>query len=90
MVKYISFSLSNKLINKCQATLQFIDGFQFLFASLENLLAYLRLEDYKIFKYNMYNIELLLQKGIYPCQYLSSMDKFNETSFPHVKFFSAI
>lgn len=85
-MKYISFSLSNKLINKCQATLQFIDGFRFLSASLENLLAYLRLEDYKIFKYNMYNIELLLQKD--PCQYFLLWISLMKPHCPMWSFFS--
>lgn len=51
-------------------------------AAVEKLVENLRLEDFKILKHNMTNIELLLRKGVYPYQYLSSMDKFNEISLP--------
>lgn len=39
-------------------------------------------EDFKILKYNMTNIELLLRKSVYPYKYFSSMYKFHETSLP--------
>lgn len=81
MEKNISFSIS-KQFQKSHVSLQFIDRYQFLSTSLEKLVANSRLDDVKIWKENMINTDSLLRKGLYPYEYISSMQKFHETTLP--------
>ena len=65
--------------------LRFIDSIRFMSSSLDspvNNLArenneFLGFEDYNEFQY-----KLLIQKGIYPDEYMDDWDKFKETVFP--------
>src|SRR5436190_6102844 len=72
--KYITFSIDN---------LQFLDSYNFLSASLSKLV-----ETLKTFRY--VNEPLLQKKGIYPYEYMSSFDKFNEQLPPIDKFYSTL
>src|SRR5436190_5007202 len=72
--KYITFSIDN---------LQFLDSYNFLSASLSKLVKTL-----KTFRY--VNEPLLQKKGIYPYEYMSSFDKFNEQLPPIDKFYSTL
>lgn len=84
--KYISFCLIGKL--------DFIDSFQFLSTSLEKLVPNLSKEGVKKFKHLHHYIEkrhpgqinermnLLMHKGVYPYEYMNSMEKLKEKCLP--------
>ena len=81
--KYISFSVGN---------LVFIDSLQFLNSSLEKLVDNLRKEGPDKFKVLSKYVEsdkvgLLLRKGIYPYEYINSVEKFEETCLPGIEHF---
>ncbi|XP_061193783.1 uncharacterized protein LOC133202021 [Saccostrea echinata] len=83
--KYISFSMGK---------LDFIDSFQFLSTSLEKLVKNLSKEGVEKFKHLHHYIEkqhpgqinekmnLLMRKGVYPYEYMDSIDKFREKCLP--------
>lgn len=89
--KYISFSKQIKVnekgkINKQSHKIRFIDSFKFMTSSLNNLVVNLTKsgldklkETEKVFKDQ---IELISRKGVYPYDYMSSIDKFDETEMP--------
>ena len=91
--KYISFSKSIKVgeyySNKfgkmfpINFEIRFLDSFKFLQTSLANLVSNLTKEDFHntnhVFKKN---VDLLTRKGVYPYDYVSSLDKLLETSLP--------
>ena len=91
--KYISFSKKIKVDEyKSKRTgemvtlnfeIRFIDSFKFLQTSLANLVGNLQPEDFqntkKIFKDN---VDLLTRKGVYPYDYVSSIEKLTETQLP--------
>lgn len=69
--------------------LRFIDSFRFLAASLEKLASNLDKSNLVITK-NVWGdlseekFSLLTKKGIYPYDYISSQERLNETSLPHI------
>ena len=74
--KYISFSLGQ---------LRFIDSAQFLFASLNKLVAANPPEAFQITAKHepaKERCELLMQKGIYPYEYMDSWERFAEPVLP--------
>ena len=91
--KYISFSKSIKVdenySNKVDKMIdvnfeiRFLDSFKFLQTSLANLVSNLSSDDFcntnQVFKKN---VDLLTRKGIYPYDYVSSLDKLLETQLP--------
>ena len=91
--KYISFSKKIKVDEyKSKRTgemvslnfeVRFIDSLKFLQSSLANLVGNLQPEDFfntkKIFKNN---VDLLTRKGVYPYDYVSSIEKLLETRLP--------
>ena len=91
--KYISFSKSIKvgeyyclkLGKMCPINfeIRFLDSFKFLQTSLANLVGNLSQDDFnntkQVFKKN---IELLTRKGVYPYDYVSSLNKLSETCLP--------
>ena len=85
MEKYVTFSLVN---------LRFIDSFQHKSADLETLVASVPKENLAITKSSIKDkgkIDLLLQKGVYPYEYMDSFEKFNETSLlPKEVFYSTL
>ena len=76
MEKYLAFMLGNHLV--------FLDSFQFMSSSLDNLIKNLPDEAFKYtkqeFKKKQFN--LMKQKGIYPYDHMDSFDRFNETKLP--------
>ena len=95
--KYISFSKKVKVDeyqNKDGKTvslnfeLRFIDSFKFLQRSLAELVKNFQPDDFvntkKIFRDK---IDLLTRKGVYPYDYVSSIEKFDETQLPPQKEF---
>ena len=91
--KYISFSKKIKVDEyKSRRTgetvslyfeIRFIDSFKFLQTSLANLVSNLQPDDFNntktIFKDS---VELLTRKGVYPYDYVSSIEKLSETQLP--------
>ena len=91
--KYISFSKSIKvdeyrsnksgLMVPINFEIRFLDSFKFLQTSLANLVSNLSKEDFHntnhVFKKN---VDLLTRKGVYPYDYVSSLDKLSETQLP--------
>ena len=91
--KYISFSKSIKVdeywSNKVDKMidvkfeLRFLDSFKFLQSSLANLVSNLSPGDFHntrhVFKKNT---ELVTREGVYPYDYVSSLDKLSETCLP--------
>ena len=91
--KYISFSKSIKvdeyrsnksgLMVPINFELRFIDSFKFLQTSLANLVGNLQPDDFhntkQVFKKN---VNLLTRKGVYPYDYVSSLEKLSETQLP--------
>ena len=91
--KYISFSKKIKVDEyKSRHTgetvslyfeIRFIDSFKFLQTSLANLVGNLQSDDFhntkEIFKEN---VDLLTRKGIYPYDYVSSIERLSETQLP--------
>ena len=63
--------------------IRFIDSFKFLQTSLANLVGHLQSDDFhntkEIFKEN---INLLTRKGVYPYDYVFSIEKLSETQLP--------
>jgi len=79
MEKYISFSLRS---------LRFIDSAQFLLASLDRLVSGCPREAFAITRtYQPNDTELLMKKGVYPYEYMSSWERFQETMLPPVAAF---
>ena len=100
--KYISFSKSIKvgeyyclkLGKMCPINfeIRFLDSFKFLQTSLANLVSNLSPDDFKntqnAFKRNT---ELLTRKGVYPYDYVSSLDKLSEIKLqPKEEFYSKL
>ena len=90
--KYISFSKTIKVgeykdysgsVFPINFEIRFLDSFKFLQTSLANLVSNLSLGDFintkHVFKSNT---ELLTRKGVYPYDYVSSLDKLSETKLP--------
>ena len=91
--KYISFSKSFKVDEYYSSKvgkmvdvnfeIRFLDSFKFLQTSLANLVGNLSPDDFintkHVFKKNT---ELLTRKGVYPYDYVSSLDKLSETCLP--------
>ena len=84
MEKYMAFMLGNNLV--------FLDSFQFMSSSLDNLTKNLPDDAFKytqqVFIKEQFN--LMKQKGIYPYDYMDSFDRFNETQLPNKKDFFSI
>ena len=76
MEKYMAFMLGNHLV--------FLDSFQFMSSSLDNLVKNLRDEAFKYTKqeFEKEQFNLMKQKGIYPYDHMDSFDRFNETQLP--------
>ena len=84
MEKYMAFMLGNHL--------NFIDSFQFMSSSLDKLVSNL---PKKAFKYTSQEftgkkINLMLQKGMYPYDYMDCFEKFDQTELPTKEQFYSI
>ncbi|XP_044760347.1 uncharacterized protein LOC123317802 [Coccinella septempunctata] len=87
--KYISFK---KYDENTQIQFRFIDSLRFLNSSLENLASYLSLNQFielkkQFFDYNDDAFKLLTKKGVFPYDYISSVDKLNDTCLPSIEKF---
>ena len=96
---YISFSIKvevdkyidkNRIEKSKEIELRFIDSFKFMNSSLDSLVNNLARGDGKFFGFKEYNenqYKLLIQKGIYPYEYMTNWDKFKEMKLPPRKAF---
>ncbi|CAH3171136.1 unnamed protein product [Porites lobata] len=90
--KYISFSKSIKvgeyedytgLTLPINFEIRFLDSFNFLQTSLANLVSNLQPDDFHNTKREFKkNVDLLTRKGVYPYDYVSSLEKLSETQLP--------
>ena len=90
--KYISFSKTIKVgeykhingdICPINFEIRFLDSFKFLQTSLANLVSNLSPDDFHNTKHAFKkNTSLLTRKGVYPYDYVSSLDKLSETQLP--------
>ena len=64
--------------------LRFIDSFRFMGSSLDSLSKNLTKDQFKNIKsyYSGKQLDLLLRKGVYPYNWVDSIDKFSETQLP--------
>ena len=91
---YITFSVNiavDKYIDKeGDEKDKFIDSFKFMISSLDSLTNNLVCRGRKLFGFEDYNesqYNLLTRKGIYPYEYISSWDKFEEAQPPPIEAF---
>ena len=89
--KYITFNKKIKVDEFCKKgkmeditfEIRFIDSFKFLQTSLANLVSNLSPDDFHNTKHSFKsNTSLLTRKGVYPYDYVSSLDKLSETQLP--------
>ena len=86
---YIMFSLKMKWKNFTYK-IRFIDSFQFMPASLENLVSILKKQGdshFSLMKHcfsNKHQRQILLRKGIFCYEYMTSSSKFEEKSLPPI------
>ena len=84
MEKYMAFMLGNHLT--------FINSFQFMISSLDKLVSNLPKDDLiytsKVFKGKRLN--LMSQKGVYPYDFMDSLEKFNQRELPNKDQFYSI
>ena len=91
--KYISFSKNIKVgeyycskfgkMIDVNFEIRFLDSFKFLQTSLANLVSNLSADDFHNTKHVFKkNVDLLTRKGVYPYDYVSSLDKLSETQLP--------
>ena len=90
--KYISFSKTIKVgeynhingdIIPINFEIRFIDSFKFMQTSLANLVSNLNKDDFHITKHVFKsNTSLLTRKGVFPYDYVSSIDKLSEKQLP--------
>ena len=76
--KYVSFQVGN---------LRFIDSFQFLSTSLDNLVSLLLQSGRDKFTHTtkfLGDDDLVFAKGVYPYSYMSGPEKFTETQLPPI------
>ena len=76
MEKYMAFMLGNHLT--------FIDSFQFMSSSLDKLASNLPKDDliYTSKAFKGKRLDVLSKKGVYPCDFMDSFEKFNNRELP--------
>ena len=81
MERYMAFTLGNNLT--------FIDSFQFMSSSLDKLVSNLREEDLKYTSTAIYGckLDLMSKKGVYPYDFMDSMEKFEIKELPKIEEF---
>ena len=84
MEKYMSFMLGNHLV--------FLDSFQFMSSSLDNLVKNVPDEAFKYTKqeFKTEQFKLMKQKGVYPYDFMDSFEKFDKTQLPNKDEFYSI
>ena len=97
--KYISFNIDvivdryeDELgrIKEKKIQLRLIDSMRFMVSSLDSLMNNLVKDGTKLIGFKDYSeaqYELLIRKGVYPYEYMTSWDRFEETQFPPMEAF---
>lgn len=89
--RYISFT---KYVEGTNISFRFIDSFKFMSSSLDKLASYLdnfNIVDSEFAKDGYENISLLKQKGVFPYDYVSGLDKLKDEQLPtQDEFFSKL
>ena len=83
--KYMAFTMNKNLV--------LIDSMQFMNCSLDKLVKNLSDEDFKYLseEFSDEELKLVIEKGIYPYEYMNSFKRFNEDELPdQSKFFSSL
>ncbi|XP_049886984.1 uncharacterized protein LOC126381640 [Pectinophora gossypiella] len=83
--KYTSFSKFVPINEKEYIHLRFVDSFNFLGTSLDKLTKTMKTEDFVYLRRHFPEEEkfkLLTRKGVYPYDYMSSWDNYEETALP--------
>ena len=97
--KYITFSkyihvdhyLKNEKVKFRKFEIRFIDSFKFLQTSLSNLVLNLQLSDFTNLEKNIkIHHSLLTRKGVYPYDYVTSIEKLQETKLPSKEAFYSL
>jgi hypothetical protein len=92
--KYISFSYVKKRNEQSKLTyeIRFLDSFSFMNSSLDTLSK--NLTDDQCFitkeyydKIGSHLFKIMRKKGIYPYEYMDSIEKYGETELPHIEMF---
>ena len=82
---YMAFTINNNLL--------FIDSMQFMNSSLDVLVKNLSDNNFKYLsqKFSGDLLKLVKQKGVYPCEYMDSFEKFSKNKFSDkCKFYSSL
>ncbi|KAK3731186.1 hypothetical protein QZH41_019243 [Actinostola sp. cb2023] len=96
--KYISFKKEivvdtfvdyNSIVCEVKREIRFIDSLKFMAASLDSLVSNLEKAQFNNMKqfYEGKQLELLLRKGVYPYDYMNSLEKLEETELPQKELF---
>lgn len=89
MEQYISMTNTIYIGEKQSIQIRFLDSFRFMPSSIEKLTANLEPEDFKNLKREYPSKwNLLTRKGVYPYQYINSLNRFNELTLPSIDSFS--
>ena len=87
---YISLSKTIKADSGDNIEIRFLDSYRFMSSSLDSLVKNLSKNDLKTVK-SMYSDEnkfnLLIRKGVFPYNYLNSVEKLKETNLPNIEDF---
>nr|XP_013189482.1 unnamed protein product [Amyelois transitella] len=87
---YVSFTKFVPVSNDQFYQLRFVDSFKFLATSLSKLSDTLKPDDFKYLK-NFYpcdeKFQLLTRKGVYPYEYMSSWERYQESQLPPKELF---
>ena len=72
--------------------LNFIDSFQFMSSSLDELVSNLPKELFKYIseEFTGEKLSLMSQKGVYPYDYMDSFEKFDQTELPTKELFYSV
>ncbi len=96
--KYLSFTIATRPLNKedryKMIKLRFIDSYQFLSSSIDDLAKnlsndkkILTIKHLKHFNINESNIHLIMKKGVFPYSWFDDKNKLNNTELPEKKYF---
>lgn len=88
--KFISFTKFIPIDQKNVTQMKFIDSFNFLSSSLDNLVKTMKSDDFKnlrAFYSDQYLFDLVRKKGIYCYDYIDSWERYNETKLPESSYF---
>ena len=96
--KYLTFSKTIKVATRIDLEAQkeeriyfeikFIDSFKFMHLSLAKPVGNLQKDEFiNLKKINKTNTKLLTSKGVYPYEYVNSLEKFKETKLPPIEEF---